>query len=164
MSNGSNKNHTSRLTKNSQTKYASHNQSKQTQVVKKMKPKEKTHKCFLLFSVVIFIIILISTVFGDLVQIYKNKNSIKELSDRKVLLLEEEASLNSEVVKLQDPEYKARYAREKYFYTKDGEKILTIVESSDEVKQEDTKESEDSTDKVEKEEANDSESSDNNGE
>ncbi len=163
MSNSSNKNHTSRLNRDSQIKHGSHNQGKQAPVVKKMKPKEKTHKCFLLFSVVIFIIILISTIFGDLVQIYKNKHSIEELSDRKVLLLEEEASLNSEVVKLQDPEYKARYAREKYFYTKDGEKILTIVESSDEVKQEVKKDSEDS---VDKEENNDekNESSENNDE
>ena len=32
--------------------------------------------------------------------------------------------------KLQDPEYQARYAREKYLYTKEGEKILTIIEKS----------------------------------
>ena len=29
---------------------------------------------------------------------------------------------------MQDPEYVARYAREKYMYTKNGEKILKIVD------------------------------------
>ena len=30
--------------------------------------------------------------------------------------------------KLQDPDYIARYAREKYFYSKDGEYIIKIPE------------------------------------
>ena len=42
--------------------------------------------------------------------------------------MKEQDSLKSEVVKLQDPEYVARYAREKYLYTKDGETILKIVD------------------------------------
>ena len=83
---------------------------------------------FLLFSVVIFLVILISTVFSDVVQITSNRRQTRELQEKYQELLEEEASLNSEVIKLQDPEYQARYAREKYLYTKDGEKILTIIE------------------------------------
>ena len=86
---------------------------------------------FLLFAVVIFLVILVSTVFNDAVQIYENKKQTAELEARYNELLEEEASLNSEVVKLQDPDYQARYAREKYLYTKDGEKILTILDTSD---------------------------------
>ena len=38
----------------------------------------------------------------------------------------EEKKLESEVVKLQDPDYMARYAREKFGYTKDGELILRV--------------------------------------
>jgi cell division protein DivIC len=83
---------------------------------------------FLFFVLVMFIVILISTIFNDAVQIYNNKKQTEELTAYYNELLEEETSLNSEVVKLQDPEYIARYAREKYLYTKDGEKILTIVE------------------------------------
>lgn len=71
---------------------------------------------------------MISTVFNDIVQIYRNKNQTEELNIRKQELLEEEKSLKSEVIKLQDPDYIARYAREKYLYTKDGEKILTIID------------------------------------
>lgn len=83
---------------------------------------------FLLVAVVIFIIVLISTVFSDWLQIIENKEQTTKLSNKYVLLKEEAASLNSEVIKLQDPEYIARYAREKYLYTKDGEKILKIID------------------------------------
>ncbi len=84
----------------------------------------------LFFVVILFVVILISTVFTDVVAVYNNKKETAELTEKYNLLLEEEASLNSEVVKLQDPDYIARYAREKYLYTKDGEKILTIIESA----------------------------------
>jgi len=98
-----------------------------------VKPRSKSQwkeLIFLLFAVVIFLVILVSTVFNDVVQIYNNKKQTEQLEVKYNQLLEEEASLNSEVVKLQDPEYQARYAREKYLYTKDGEKILTILDSN----------------------------------
>ena len=50
------------------------------------------------------------------------------MSSKYTGLLEEEASLNSEVNKLQDADYIERYAREKYMYTLDGEKILIIID------------------------------------
>lgn len=100
--------------------------------IKKKKSKNETSRIgMLLFFVIMVLVILISTIFSDVQQIIYNKNQTKELSTKYTLLLEEEASLTSEVNKLQDPEYKARYAREKYMYTKDGEKILTIIGSSD---------------------------------
>lgn len=43
-------------------------------------------------------------------------------------LLANEKKLNSEATKLQDPDYVAKFAREKYMYTKDGEKIIRITE------------------------------------
>ena len=86
---------------------------------------------FLLFAVVVFLVILVSTIFNDVTQIYRNRKQTHELENRYNQLLEEEASLSSEVSKLQDPDYQARYAREKYLYTKEGEKILTILDASD---------------------------------
>lgn len=97
--------------------------------VKKSKKQEKSRIGFLLLSVVLFIVILISTVFNDVVQIHNNKKQTLELQTRRDLLLEEEASLKSEVIKLQDPYYIERYAREKYLYTKDGDRILTIIDT-----------------------------------
>ena len=41
-------------------------------------------------------------------------------------LTDEEKVLNSDIKKLEDPEYVARYAREKYLYSKDGELIIRI--------------------------------------
>lgn len=96
--------------------------------VKKNKKQEKSYIGFLLFFVVVFIVILIGTVFRDWVQIYENNKLTDDLNAYYGELQEEEASLNSEVAKLQDPDYVARYARERYGYTKDGEKILTIID------------------------------------
>ena len=45
----------------------------------------------------------------------------KELEDRIASLKEEEKVLKSDIQKLEDPSYVARYAREKYLYSKDGE-------------------------------------------
>lgn len=41
-------------------------------------------------------------------------------------LQEEKASLKIEIQKLNNPEYVARYAKEKYLYSKDGEYVLKI--------------------------------------
>lgn len=105
----------------------SNNKNKKSNL-KPAKKQEKSRIAFLLVAVVLFIVILISTVFNDVVQIYRNKNQTEELNIRKQELLEEEKSLKSEVIKLQDPDYIARYAREKYLYTKEGERILTIID------------------------------------
>ena len=39
---------------------------------------------------------------------------------------DKEDEFNKTVAKLQDPDYVARYAREKYLYSKDGEIIIRI--------------------------------------
>lgn len=70
--------------------------------------------------------LLIGTMFPTWSQIYKNKKETELLSLELESLLEEEASLQSEVTKLEDPDYIARYAREKFLYSKQGELILRI--------------------------------------
>ena len=100
-------------------------------VSNKKKKKNKSMVGILLLAVLLFLIVLVSTVFSDWSKIAKNKEQTKELSSYYEQLLEEGASLNNEVLKLQDPEYVARYAREKYMFTKDGEIILKIIESED---------------------------------
>lgn len=54
------------------------------------------------------------------------KDQKKELEDRIASLKEEEKVLESDIQKLEDPSYVARYAREKYLYSKDGEIIIRI--------------------------------------
>lgn len=115
--------------------------TKNVQVKTKLVKKHDTSRIgFLLFIVVMFLVILISTVFSDLQQIKYNKEQTKLLNAHYTELLEEEASLNSEVTKLQVPDYKARRVREDLMYTKDGEIILKILEKDKTTKEESTKE------------------------
>lgn len=101
-------------------------------IEKKAIKKRNTSRIGALFFIfIMFLVILIGTVFSDLQQVYANKRETDELSAKYNELLEEEASLNSQVVKLQDPEYKARYARENQMYTGDGETILIILDEDE---------------------------------
>jgi cell division protein DivIC len=96
-------------------------------VSKKKKKKDNNIRSLIIF-IGLFSVILVATVFNDIRVIKKNREETKAYNEKYQELLEEEASLNSEVIKLQDPEYVARYAREKFMYTKDGELILKIVD------------------------------------
>ena len=66
------------------------------------------------------------TLFSNLKQINILVNEKKRLSEEKVSLKEKQESLEADIERLSDPEYIARYAREKYFYSKEGELILRI--------------------------------------
>ena len=109
--------------------------AKQNEVVKE--DDDKTQKIFgiilvllvIISLVVLFIVVIFTSTFSDLLVVMDNEKQVLELKDDYVALLEEESSLKSEVVKLQDPDYVARYAREKYMYTKDGEVILKIIDN-----------------------------------
>ena len=61
--------------------------------------------------------------------IYKIKEEKKLLHDKLINLQDKENELNSDIKKLKDPEYVARYAREKYMYSKDGELIIRIPDN-----------------------------------
>ena len=101
-------------------------------VVKK-KPKQFTFR-FLLFGVLS--IVIISAVLGSLskvwLNIYEKYKEKKELEEKLVLLKEDGESLSIDVEKLKDPEYVARYLKEKYFYSSDGEYIIRLPQSDSE--------------------------------
>lgn len=61
-------------------------------------------------------------------KIFANYQEKIELENKYNDLLEEEDTLKSDIVRLKDPDYIARFAREKYLYSKDGEIIIRIVE------------------------------------
>lgn len=100
---------------------------------KKNRQKKQNNKrvTLLLATFVVLVIALFGTVFKSWSQVVSNRRETKELEKKYDLLLEEEAALNGEVVKLQDPNYIARYAREKYLYSKDGETILRIIDKAE---------------------------------
>ena len=86
----------------------------------------------LISLIAVFLIGLLVVSFGMFkvwLQIIDNNNSIEALSKEYNDLLVQEEQLKSDVNKLQDPDYVARYAREKYLYTKDGELIIRIPKS-----------------------------------
>ena len=60
------------------------------------------------------------------VEIFEKYQEKKELDKELTLLKEKEETLKVDAKKLQNPDYIARYAREKYLYSKDGEFILRI--------------------------------------
>lgn len=96
-------------------------------MAKKKKSKKKLKR--MLFLGVSSIAIIIGTTYtiGKYwVEIYDKYQEKKELKKKLVTLKEKEDELKVDASKLQDPDYIARYAREKYSYSKDGEIILRI--------------------------------------
>ena len=66
-----------------------------------------------------------------------NLNSEKKaLNTELKSLKKEETDLAVEIEKLKDPDYLARYAREKYLYSKDGKYIIKLDEEKKEEKKE----------------------------
>ena len=93
---------------------------------KKLNKKAKT-RIFLFFVIFGSIIGSLSySFFSNVSKIIEIKNEKKTLSKKLVTLKDEEDKLNSDIKKLKDPEYVARYAREKYMYSKDGELIIRL--------------------------------------
>lgn len=85
-----------------------------------------------LFSIFILLISYVSyTSVTYWKQILANNRERKELEDKYNGLLSDKEILEEDVVKLQDPEYVAKYAREKYLYSKDGELIIKIIEDNE---------------------------------
>jgi cell division protein DivIC len=64
-------------------------------------------------------------------QIVQNKKEVKLLQEQYEQLLTNESDLESNLAKLKDPEYVAQYAREKYFYSRDGEIIIDMVDKDE---------------------------------
>lgn len=86
--------------------------------------KEKKRLFFISTTIILLLVFLVSSVFQDWVTILENKKKIESLTEEYNELVEEEEKLESEVVKLQDDDYIARYAKEKFMYSADGEIIL----------------------------------------
>ena len=92
----------------------------------KKKIGRKGRFALLLVCVIAILVGFISTIFKDWLQIVDNKQSLAAMNIQYEELLEEEASLTSEVTKLHDRDYIARYARERYMYSLPGEIIIKM--------------------------------------
>lgn len=94
--------------------------------------KKDKRRC-LIWSMLIVIIISYLAVFSLHYwnQIFANREEKIKLEKNYNDLLKEEEELKSQITKLQDPEYAAEYAREKYMLSKDGEVNIKLPESID---------------------------------
>lgn len=94
----------------------------------KAKKNKKTKRRMLLLGLTSLVVITFTvlTIGKYWVDIYHKYQESMELDEKLLSLKEKEEELKVDVEKLQDPDYIARYAREKYLYSKDGEFILRI--------------------------------------
>lgn len=94
----------------------------------KKRNKQKTRRRLLIFGLLsIFVIIFTTFTIGKYwVEIIDKYQEKKQLEKKLIKLKEKEEELEADASKLQDSDYIARYAREKYNYSKEGEFILRI--------------------------------------
>ena len=76
-----------------------------------------------LLGIVIFCIF---TIFSYAYQIHQLKIEEQKLESKLENLQTEERELSSEIIKLKDPDYIAKYARENYLYSMEGEYVIKI--------------------------------------
>ena len=77
---------------------------------------------FAVLAIVYFFITLI----GYIVSYSSLKIEEKKLNESLLELQQKKANLKIEIVKLNDPSYVARYAKENYLYSSDGEYVIKI--------------------------------------
>lgn len=97
--------------------------------MKKKITKQTKRRLFLITTMAIAVLMVfsfnVSRLFSQVME--KNKEAL-ELQQKKEDLRDKEDYLKLQVDKLNDPDYIARYAREKYLYSKDGEFTIRIEE------------------------------------
>ena len=96
---------------------------------KKKKSKLKKRLTFLLPISTLIIIYFIFSLFFYGYNIYSLTKEKHQLEKKYQELLKEADELNLEIQKLNDEEYLARFARENYYYSKDGEYIIKLSDN-----------------------------------
>ncbi len=95
----------------------------------RVKRKKKLKHNLFVYVVCLFILgLFIFDSFSYCEDIYNALKEKKELNNKLTELKDKEKELELDADKLQNSDYIGRYAREKYFYTKDGELVIKIPE------------------------------------
>ena len=94
---------------------------------------KKDKRRLLIWTMLIVIIISYLAVFSFHYwsQILSNRKEKIKLENEYKDLLKTEAELKTQITKLQDPDYVAEYAREKFMLSKDGEVIIKVPDEVD---------------------------------
>lgn len=104
-------------------------------MTKKKVPKKAKRRLALLGPIALFIIgYCVFTLVTTTINLYNLKKEEKQLNDKLTNLKMDAKSLKTEINKLQDKEYIARYARENYLYTKNGEYVIKIDDDGKKIK------------------------------
>ena len=93
---------------------------------KKKTTKLKYRMCLFVPVCLLLLITIFATIGSYWLQITAKYQEKKQLEEQILALKEKAESLRVDVERLEDPDYVARYAREKYMYSKDGEIILRL--------------------------------------
>ena len=88
--------------------------------------KEKKRLLLISFSIIVLLVALVITVYKDFQLIVSGRKKEIELSKKYEELIEEQERLDAEIVKLQDDKYLARYAKEKFMLSKEGDTIIQM--------------------------------------
>lgn len=88
---------------------------------------------------IFFIALFVYTIFSYTASLYKLQQQKKKLEEEYLLSQEKSEDLKVEITKLHDPEYLAKYAREHYSYSKDGELIIKLNEQPKEIQEQEEK-------------------------
>lgn len=95
--------------------------------VKKTQKSKSKYRLCLFIPVCLVMIMMIFTAVGNYwVQIAHKYQERSTFKNQLLSMKEKEEELKVDVDRLEDPDYVARYAREKYMYSKDGEIILRL--------------------------------------
>ena len=98
---------------------------------KQLNKKVKRRITFLSCAIFLLIGIIVANVFNYFFKIIHNLSELAFLNANYDTLLHEEESLQSEITKLQDSNYVARYAREKYLYSLPDEVIIKLPDTKE---------------------------------
>lgn len=96
---------------------------------KKKRRKASRSKIRIFISLIVFgsvVTALGCNCLNNVLRIQNMKEEKEDLQKKLVTLQEEKESLESDILRLEDPDYIAKYVREKYLYSKDGELILRL--------------------------------------
>ena len=93
--------------------------------------KRKASKSKLRIFICLIVFVSITGMLGydcvnNIKKINEMKKEKKNLQEELIVLKEEKELLETDILRLKDPDYIAKYVREKYFYSKDGELILRL--------------------------------------
>lgn len=90
-------------------------------------------RLFFLRPICLFLLFFVAITFiSNTIRLYQLNNEKKEKEEEYIKQQEKSDYLKNEIIKLNDPEYLAKLARENYSYSKDGELIIKIDEKVDE--------------------------------